>query len=179
MEEMAFTSSFAENKKIIEEISKLTEDFWYPDLQSQYEYIEKIKLVVEKILSVLVVFIVSSLFLKIACDIDNNIRENTYFYGVLRAMGMKENYIYFLIANRLFFLSIGCIFFAIALSFGIMKFLNSMMYSMMFIEIQISFVPFLKAAISVLSIVIAALSVITWICSKKTLKEQIIDNLRR
>lgn len=178
MEESAFTPSFGENKRLIEEINKLTDDFWYSDFQGQFEYIEKIKLVVEKIFSVLVIFIVFSLFLKVACDIDNNMRENTYYYGMLRAMGMKEGYIYLFIVSRLFLLSIGCIFFATALSFGIMQLLNSMMYSMMFIEIQVSLVSFAKAAISVLGIVIVTLSIITWICSRKMLNGQIIDNLR-
>lgn len=178
IEENAFTPSFAENKKLIKEISKLTKDFWYSDFQNQYEYIEKIKLVVEKILSVLVIFIVLSLFLKVACDIDNNIRENSYYYGVLRAMGMKETYIYLFIVSRLFLLSIGCIIFATIFSFGIMQLLNTLMYSLMFIEIQITLVPFFESAISVLVIIIATLSVITWICSRRMLKAQIIENLK-
>lgn len=178
MEESAFTFSFEENKKLIEEINKLTDDFWYSDFQGQFEYIEKIKLVVEKIFSVLVIFIVFSLFLKVACDIDNNMRENTYYYGMLRAMGMKEGYIYFFIVIRLFLLSIGCIFFSTAFSFGIMQLLNSMMYSMMFIEIQVSLESFAEAAVSVLGIIIVILSLITWICSRKMLNGQIIENLK-
>lgn len=178
IEENAFTPSFAENKKLIKEISKLTDDFWYSDYQNQFEYIEKIKLVVEKIFSVLVIFIVLSLFLKVACDVDNNIRENSYYYGVLRAMGLKEFYIYLFIASRLFLLSIGCILFATIFSFVIMQLLNNLMYSLMFIEIQITPVPFFEAAFSVLVIVIATLSAITWICSRRMLKAQIIENLK-
>ncbi|MBD5089598.1 MAG: ABC transporter permease [Clostridiales bacterium] len=178
IEENAFTPSFAENKKLIKEISKLTDDFWYSDCQNQYEYIEKIKLVVEKIFSVLVIFIVLSLFLKVACDIDNNIRENFCYYGVLRAMGLKEFYIYLFIASRLFLLSIACIIFATMFSFAIMQLLNTLMYSLMFIELQISLMPFFEAAVSVLVIVIATFCAITWICSKKMLKAQIIENLK-
>lgn len=179
IEEHIGVHSFSETGKLEKELDIIGKgEYWTSGFQQEYEFVEKTKLVIEKIVRVMVFIVVTAVFLKIGSSIYIDMKKNAYYYGMLRTIGMKNYLLYLLAMSKLIFLTILAVIASMLISFIGMYVLQKMMIEMFYLQLSIKLWDYMKAAIIVFLGVNSVLSVITYMCYNKLFKMEAAENMK-
>ena len=179
IKEQACTESFPTLTDLVNELDDMGKySFEDGGEREEYEFIEKMKMVIEKVIYVLVLIVTVAVFLNLINHIYTDMQECTPYYGMLRAMGIRSKEMYLIITMR----SCIIIIFAMLCSVVFMNIgvraINAIMLEVFFMGIEITVDDYVKSILVVFSVMIVSMVALTYLCYRKMLTKRIVSNLK-
>lgn len=101
LKEQACTESFPQLTDLEKELESFCKgNFWDNGEREEYEFIEKMKQIIEKVIYIIVLIMIVAVFLNLVNSIYTDMQESAAFYGMLRVMGICPKKMYLLVMIR-------------------------------------------------------------------------------
>ena len=179
IKEQACTTSFPQLTDLEKELKKFGKgNFWDNGEREEYEFIEKMKQIIEKVIYIIVLIGIVAVLLNLINNIYIDMQESTAFYGMLRAMGICPQKVYLLVATREWIMIIFTFLFSVFfVNIGV-KGIEFLMKQIFFMNIEITISDYLNSILIVLCGTVFIVTIITYLCYYKLLKSKIANNLK-
>lgn len=133
-----------------------------------FEMIDKFNLVCKRIISVFMGILVVAMFIKLVSNVYINRKSRTYYYGILKTLGMDNIAIFRVCAYELLIILFFCMGIAVVLSFLTLKVMQYFMMQLTGYYITVS-VGVLGAAVFVTGFVVACITIVVSVVSNTDL----------
>lgn len=179
LKEQACTESFPQLTCLEEELEKIGNGyFWDNGEREEYEFIEKMKQIIEKVIYIIVLIVIVAVLLNLVNHIYTDMQESAAFYGMLRAMGICPKKVYLLIMIREgIMITFTFLFSVLLVGIGV-RGIGFLMKQIFFMNIEITVSDYLNSILIVFCGTVCIISMITYLCYYRLLKNKIADNLK-
>lgn len=179
LKEQACTESFPQLTDLEEELKNSgKENFWDNGEREEYEFIEKMKQIIEKVIYIIVLIMIVAVFLNLVNSIYTDMQESAAFYGMLRAMGICPKKMYLLVMIREWVMIILTFLFSTFLVCIGARGINFLMKQIFFMGIEITMKDYLYSILGVFCFTSFIIGIITYLCYYKLFKDKIVKNLK-
>lgn len=141
-------------------------------------YVNRIKQLVYYIIFLVMGFVIVAMFLSLCGVLYNRIRENTSYYAMMRAVGLKEFSLLGLLQIEQLLLLLVSAFFALPFSSFGLYLVNYLLRDILQVDIRVSFFEFVKTGTVCILIIYIALIVATAVFLIWNQKKQISELLK-
>lgn len=145
----------------LEELNLSSKVYFDKDNAEVFVYINRIKQLLYYIIFLVMFFVVIAMFLSLCGVLFSRIRENTPYYAMMRAMGMRQiDLLLLLFGEQLLLVSVSA-FFALPLVVGGLVLVNNLLQNILESDILVTFFDFVEINIGCLMIVFIGLVMVT------------------
>lgn len=142
-------------------------------------YVNRIKQLVYYIVLLIMIFVIVAMFLSLCGVLVNRIQENTSYYAMMRAIGLKSRDLLGLLHMEQLLLLLCSVFFTMPFAFLGLLLVNYLLQTVLQVEIMLSLVDFLQIDLGCICVVYLGLIIVTGLFSLRSQRQQISILLKR
>ncbi|MBE5866464.1 MAG: FtsX-like permease family protein [Lachnospiraceae bacterium] len=142
-------------------------------------YVNRIKQLVYYIVLLIMIFVIVAMFLSLCGVLVNRIQENTSYYAMMRAVGLKSRDLLGLLHMEQLLLLLCAVFFTMPFAFLGLLLVNYLLQNVLQAEIMLSLVDFVRIDLGCIGVVYLGLIFVTGLFSLRSQRQQISVLLKK